>query len=223
MFKVLFASLFALAAAEQIFEDKPSTLARQLQDQESRLLQANRTRVVPTKPSTTKPIPTNNATNSTVPKPAPKGPPKPANTTNGTNGTDGTTNTTKPPAPRPTSNTKPPTSNSTNATNGTDFTNTTVLPPTPHVWADVDCGNPEPVPEGFTVVSVLPPPVECCTVGWNDTCKNTIRDAIGAASNKTVIKLKAGIYCNDKFSSTNNNRSKVEDFNKLWLADITHF
>jgi hypothetical protein len=42
------------------------------------------------------------------------------------------------------------------------------------------------------------------------------------ATNKTVIKLKNGTYCNSKFFGAKN-RSMADDFKNEWLADITNF
>ena len=57
-------------------------------------------------------------------------------------------------------------------------------------------------PDQWVKVQVPPPPVECCTRGWNSrTCTNTLQEAIDKSQGPTVLQLEpGGIYCNEGWS-----------------------
>jgi len=51
----------------------------------------------------------------------------------------------------------------------------------------------------WTTVPVSPPNDGCCT-HWSSGCVNTIGAAILAASSHTILQLKSGTYCNEKYT-----------------------
>tara|TARA_B110001469_G_scaffold119997_1_gene128068 strand:+ start:572 stop:2008 length:1437 start_codon:yes stop_codon:yes gene_type:complete len=72
------------------------------------------------------------------------------------------------------------------------------------------------IPLSWTTVPVSPPNDGCCTY-WSAGCVNTIRAAIGAASSHTILQLKAGTYCNEKYTGA---PSMASEFSNDYVGTV---
>ena len=53
--------------------------------------------------------------------------------------------------------------------------------------------------DGWTTVEVEAPPEKCCIDEWNSNECNVLQRAVNAASEKTIIKIGTGQYCNEEW------------------------